>query len=131
MAGLTRASAIQSVAKFAIHPVGPPNNMLDVAAVITPRVTCDLPLHPVSFSSKWNHLSGIPLADPDFGSPAQIDLLLGVDVFVSVLRSGRRAGSPNSPVAFETEYGWVLAGGTKPSPSAHHVSHQVSLLIDR
>ena len=68
--GLARTSALQSITKFIITPVQSPSKLLDVTAVITPHVTCDLPLHPIRFSPKWNHLSGIPLADPDFGSPA-------------------------------------------------------------
>ena len=31
-------------------------------------------------------------------------------------------------VAFETEFGWVLAGSTGASSPTHHVSHHVSLL---
>ena len=31
-------------------------------------------------------------------------------------------------VAFETEFGWVLAGSTGPSSPTHHVSRHVSLL---
>ena len=128
VAGLTRTSALQSIAKFAVRPVQSPTKWLDVAAVVTPRVTCNLPLHPVPFSPKWNHLDGISLADPDFGSPARVDLLLGVDVFVDVVRSGKRAGPPDSPVALETDFGWVLAGSTGPSSTRHHVAHHVSLL---
>ncbi len=128
VAGLARTSALQSIAKFAICPVQSPSKWLDVAAVVTPRVTCDFPLHPVPFNPKWNHLSGISLADPDCGSPARIDLLLGVDVFVDVIRQGKRAGPPDSPVALETEFGWVLAGNTGTSSPTHHVTHHVSVL---
>ena len=105
VAGLTRTSAPQSIAKFTVRPVQSPTKWLDVAAFVTPRVMCNLPLHPVPFSPKWNHLDGISLADPDFGSPARVDLLLGVDVFVDVVRSGKRAGPPDFPVALETHFG--------------------------
>lgn len=89
VAGLARTSAPQSIAKFAIHPIQSASNLLDVAAVVTPRVMCDLPLHSVPFSKD---LSGISFADPDFGSPSRIDFLLGVDIFVDVVRYGRPAG---------------------------------------
>ena len=56
-------------------------------------------------------MSDIQFADPDFGSPGKIDLLLGVDIFISVMLNGRRFGPPGSPTALETEFGWVLAGG--------------------
>jgi hypothetical protein len=74
-------------------------------------------------------LSDIPLADPDFGRPGRIDILLGVDVFVETLLHGRRIGSPGSPIAFETEFGWVLAGRLDSCTPDHHiVSHHVSFI---
>ena len=68
----------------------------------------------------------LPLADPGFGRPGKIDLLLGVDIFVDVLCHGRRFGPPGSPVAFETHFGWVLAGSTHScSPSEQVATHHV------
>ena len=55
----------------------------------------------------------LDLADPDFGHLCKIDLLLGVDIFVDVILHGRRRGLPGTPVAFETLFGWVLAGSTQ------------------
>ena len=66
---------------------------------------------PVPFQLDWKHISDLPLADPGFRQPGRIDLLLGVDVFIDVLRHGRRSGPPESPTALETEFGWVLCGG--------------------
>ena len=74
-------------------------------------------------------MQGIPLADPDFGLPRRIDILLGVDIFVEILRQGRRIGAPGSPSAFETEFGWVLAGKLDVNASNHSiVSHYVSVV---
>ena len=84
----------------------------NITAIVVPRVTCDLPVHPVSFGSTWNHLKDLPLADPSFGRPGRIDLLLGVDIFTAALLNGRRVGPPGTPTAFETVFGWVLAGST-------------------
>ena len=56
-----------------------PSKKFKVIAVVMPRVTCDLPLHPVSFDLQWRHLEGIPLADPNFGLPGRVDILLGVE----------------------------------------------------
>ena len=87
-------------------------------AVIVPRVTCDLPSQPVPLKTEWSHLTDLALADPGFGRPGKIDLLLGVKVFSEVVRQGRRSGMPGSPSAFETDFGWVLAGET-----SMHFSH--------
>ena len=94
-----------------------------LSAVVVPKVTCDLPLSPVPFDPSWQHLSGLPLADPGYVKPGRIDLLLGVEVFVDVLLNGQRTGPPGSPVALETKFGWVLSGGTEhPDPVSLHVA---------
>ena len=54
---------------------------------------------------------GLPLADPGFGEPQRVDVLLGVEVFVDILRHGQRTGPTGSPVALETDFGWVFCGG--------------------
>ena len=105
-----------------------PGEKTIITAIVVPRVTCDLPLCPIPFSLKWNHLSDVTLADPDFGRPGRVDLLLGVEVFAEVMLHGRRMGPPGSPIAFETKFGWVHAGNTDACAPAHHVvTHRASL----
>ena len=53
-------------------------------------------------------------------------MLLGVNVYVDSLLHGRWCGPPDSPVAFETVFGWVLAGRTQSPPQHHILSHHVS-----
>ena len=90
-----------------------------ITAIAVPRVTCDLPLQPVCNSSRWKHLLNLSLADPDFGIPGRIDLLLGADIYADVLLHGRWYGPPGTPTAFETQFEWVLTGRT----NAHSASH--------
>ena len=66
-------------------------------AVIPPRVTCDLPSQHIPLKCEWNHLADLTFANPDFGRPSKIDLLLGVDLFSEVVRHGWRYGAPGSP----------------------------------
>ena len=119
--GVSQRAPIQSISSFQISAVGPNKRRLGITAVVVPKVTCDLPLAPVPFQLNWKHLTDLILADPGFGQPGRIDMLLGVDVFLDVLRHGRRSGPPESPTALETEFGWVLCGGAGPasSSSAH------------
>lgn len=102
IAGLTSSSPLKSIATVEVSPTHSSDTHLSIMAVVVPRVTCDLPLNPVSFNSSWTHLNGITLADPDFGRPGRIDLLLGIDVYTDALLHGRRSGPPGSAVAFET-----------------------------
>ena len=129
VAGLSHESPLKSVATFTISALRAPSNKYGITAVVVPRVTCDLPLRPIPYDLRWNHLSNIRLADPNFGLPGRVDILLGVDVFVEVLKHGRRIGPPGFPSAFETELGWVLAGGTDSSALIDRVTtHHASLI---
>ena len=50
-------------------------------------------------------------------------------MFVNVLLHGRWFGPPGSPVAFETEFGWVLAGETESCiPANHIITYHTSLV---
>ena len=83
---------------------------------MVPRVTCDLPLYSVPLGLDWKHVADLLLADPQFG----------VDFFTDVLLHGRRNGPPGSPVAFETEFGWVLSGSTDGGASQEQVNLQAT-----
>ena len=120
--GLTCKSGIRAVTQFAVPPILRPDKWFKVSAIIMPRVTCDLPVSPVN-NNGWDHLSDLSLADTSFSQPGRIDVLLGVDIFVNVLLQGRRIGPPGAPVALNTEFGWVLAGGNE--LSNHNVVHHV------
>ena len=109
VAGLSHGTSLQSTVQFTISPLQSPTEKSEVSTIVVPHVTCDLPVNPITPRLSWTHLSDIPLADPDFGSPGRIDLLLGIDIFVDSLWHGRRNGPPNSPIALETKFGWVLA----------------------
>ena len=105
----TRAFPITKFEVRSLHSNRSLRHKHNVNAVIVPRVTCDLPVHTLPFHKEWKHLEGWKLADPKFGRPGRIHILLGVDIFVNVIRQGRRKGSQGSPMAIETEFGWVLA----------------------
>ena len=75
-----------------------------------PQVLCELPPHPVAFKTEWDHLAGVRLTDPGYGSPGRIDLLLGVVIFVNMVLTGLWYGEAGTPTSFETHFGWFLAG---------------------
>ena len=110
IAGLSHSSSYHSFVKVSVSPKDDPTRNINLSAVVLPRVTCDLPIQSVPFKPEWTHLSDLTLADPNFSQPDRIDLLLGIDVFVQVVCHGRRFGAPGSPSAFETDFGWVIAG---------------------
>lgn len=60
----------------------------------------------------WPHLRNLPLADPDPASQHTIHLLIGVDLYCSLLLGELRQGSPGTPTAQSTVLGWILSGPT-------------------
>ena len=74
------------------------------------KVTKDLPLHPIPLALKWDHISDLELADPEFRTLARIDLLLGAEVFASILCDGGRTGPRGTPSAMNTCLGSVFFG---------------------
>ncbi|XP_049886542.1 uncharacterized protein LOC126381028 isoform X1 [Pectinophora gossypiella] len=54
--------------------------------------------------------SGICLADPSYNVPSSIDILVGADVFWSVIGTNRIQLGNHNPVLFETKLGWLISG---------------------
>ena len=79
-------------------------------AIVLPRITTTLPAYDADFDFKGKHLPGLHLADPQFGVPGPVDVLLGADVFEEVIRHDRRRGFHGSPAAIETCFGRILTG---------------------
>ena len=122
VAGFTRNS-VQPITTFQVFSNYNPTRKFTTSAVIVPRVTRDLPLHSIHFDQSWSYLSDLQLADPGFGQPGRIDLLLGVETFAEVMLHDRRLGSPGSPVAFKTLPKRVLA-----APDQVITTHHATLL---
>ncbi|XP_070524040.1 uncharacterized protein [Cardiocondyla obscurior] len=82
---------------------------IDVCAVILPKLTTYAGLG-TSSVREWRHIQGLPLADPDYLESDRVNLLLGADVFASILGPGVRIGAPHDPIAQETMFGWIVSG---------------------
>ncbi|XP_037048458.1 uncharacterized protein LOC119082907 [Bradysia coprophila] len=60
--------------------------------------------------SQWNHLKGLTWADPKFYARGNVDILLGMDVIVEIMKSGFVKGQEGQPIAQETKIGWIMSG---------------------
>ena len=94
IAGLSHKSPTQSITNFVVSPSRSPSPRIQESTITIPHVICDLPLHSVPFDLKWDHLSDLQLADPDFWRPGRINVLLGIDIFTNVMGHGQRSGPP-------------------------------------
>lgn len=102
----------KSIVKFGINSRYDYNFELSIEALVLSNLTSSLPTSFIAIPSSWHHLKSLFLADPDYNKPGQIDVLLGADVFSSILLEGVRKGCIGSPVAQETYLGWILSGKT-------------------
>ncbi|XP_071652192.1 uncharacterized protein [Temnothorax longispinosus] len=96
-------------------------------AIILPRLTEYSSVSDAPFD-EWPHIQGLELADPDLTSTDPIDVLLGADVYSSIVLEGLRKGTRLQPVAQKTIFGWILLGQFKPVEEDQRVSSHQCLL---
>ena len=75
-----------------------------------PKVIRDLPLKDASITTSMPHLQHLVLADPLYHKVGPVDMLLGLDVFPHIFKTGRAEGPPNTPVAWDTVFGYTVLG---------------------
>ncbi|XP_055623330.1 uncharacterized protein LOC129766759 [Toxorhynchites rutilus septentrionalis] len=71
------------------------------------KVTCDTPSVPFS-TSELELPDDIALADPDFGTPRRVDMIIGAAHFYSFLRKGKFRIA--NLLFIETVFGWIASG---------------------
>lgn len=76
---------------------------------IVKRITDELPVSRID-TTHLDYLHNLPLADSYFFMPANIDLILGSDLFARILRPNKISRLPNEPVAIETLLGYIVIG---------------------
>jgi len=94
-----------------------------------PQLTGRIPTEPIPNAS-WPHLKGLSLVDPNFANPGRIDILLGADVYGTLLRGDIRRASSDVP---DTSLGWIVSGPTAkglPSSNAQAARSVCSATVD-
>ena len=76
--------------------------------LVVPKITGVLPTNEID-THKFQLPNNIMLADPTFYKPSKIDLLLGIETFYNVLKSGKIILSKQSSLR-NTEFGWIVVG---------------------
>ncbi|XP_063363921.1 uncharacterized protein LOC134652688 [Cydia amplana] len=83
----------------------------DLTALVADRIALPVPTARVDRAA-LTFLSGVPLADGEFHVTGDIDLLIGVELFGTLLMSGRVHGPPGSPDVLESTLGFLVMGKT-------------------
>ncbi|XP_050554065.1 uncharacterized protein LOC118278462 [Spodoptera frugiperda] len=81
----------------------------DLNCFVLPYITSNVPCREVNYST-LNIPLNITLADPTFCKPAEVDILIGADLFWDLLGSHKIKLGTGKPVLYETSLGWIVSG---------------------
>ncbi|XP_046145460.1 uncharacterized protein LOC123988755 [Osmia bicornis bicornis] len=93
-----------------------------IQAHVLTAVTTILP----SFSMRtpdWPHIRKLRLADNDFLTPRPVNLIIGADFYGRIIKPNIIKGSPTTPIAQLSIFGWLVVGPVNESHSNTHYSH--------
>ncbi|XP_062714046.1 uncharacterized protein LOC134290850 [Aedes albopictus] len=82
---------------------------MELDCLVSPKVTGNLPTFEID-AATWDIPAGIQLADPTFFRPGQVDLLIGMEWYDDVLKSGRLKLSEDLPTLQDSQFGWLIGG---------------------
>ncbi|XP_062707819.1 uncharacterized protein LOC134288104 [Aedes albopictus] len=80
----------------------------DLHCLVSPRITGELPSMEIH-SSSWN-FPRFKLADPLFYKPHEIDMLIGMDWFLDLLKPGFVRLTDDCPRLQDSQLGWLIGG---------------------
>ncbi|XP_055633267.1 uncharacterized protein LOC129773651 [Toxorhynchites rutilus septentrionalis] len=96
--------------------------------LILKKPTVCLPTTPIDISS-WQ-FPDVPLADPRFHIPADVDMIVGGEVYYDLHTSCKISCGEGKPVFVETSFGWTVSGKVViQSPDVPRVCHLTT--VDR
>ncbi|XP_066261359.1 uncharacterized protein [Euwallacea similis] len=87
-----------------------------ISCLVLPNITGNLPSVRVN-TQNYNIPSNIKLSDPGYGEPSEIDMLIGAEVFWSLICVGQISLGKNKPILQKTRLGWVVSGSIETFPS--------------
>ncbi|CAB0041228.1 unnamed protein product [Trichogramma brassicae] len=99
------------------------------SADILNKISSSVPSSPCD-ERQWSYLNGLRLADPTFGQPRHIDVLIGADVYPSIIKPNIIRGGSAEPMAHLSIFGWLVIGPTGSSPIRVHRSLQALVAQD-
>ncbi|XP_071581815.1 uncharacterized protein [Temnothorax nylanderi] len=80
-----------------------------ICAHILPKLTASLPSLRCD-ESAWEHLKNLQFADPKFTVPGSVDVILGADIYSTIIEEGIVKGAVDTPLAQCTKLGWIISG---------------------
>lgn len=101
---------LRGVARFELTSRVEPRFSMKLDAIVLKTIDEVARKHPITISPK--RLENMKLADPEYGQPREIDLLLGIPEIAKIIR-GKTSKINSHVVAIDTKLGHVLFGSVK------------------
>ena len=103
----------ESISKYIVPlkiiPTFESSFMLTTAAVVLKKVTSySADLSKCNYS--FDNFNNLRLADSNFLMPSNCDILIGNAEHARIIKPGLVKGSPDEPIAQDTEFGWIISG---------------------
>lgn len=102
---------------------------LAVTCLVVPSITDSIP-NVVVYISKLQIPNHLKLADYAFNEPGDVDVLLGVEVFYSLLCNGQISLGRNQPVLQKTAFGSVISGPYLPNITSKPIQCHLNTISD-
>lgn len=97
------------VTRFKITSYFNLDDKINVNATVLKEIPANIPIRKVDPQFR-SQLAEVALADPDFGAEAEIDIVLGSDVFWEILLPETKPARQGAPMMWMTRLGWIPAG---------------------
>ncbi|XP_075151007.1 uncharacterized protein LOC142225118 [Haematobia irritans] len=105
----------EKLATFSISSINRPQLQINAEALVVKEVTGKIPTY--SFTPpQMENLPHLELADPQFFQSNPIEILLGGDLYPTIVQEGIQHGVFGSLIAQKTIFGWILTG---PAPNSN------------
>lgn len=98
-------------------------SQIDINCLVLQKIATKIPSAPVN-TEEWITPDYIQLADPTYYSPSDVDVILGAELFWSLIGNNQFKLNSSGPILRETLLGWVVTG-TVPEASIIKVKHIV------
>ena len=128
--GSTSVGTVNEITTIKLRPHFTSSDLFTVNALVLPKVTADLPASKFK-PDTHTHLQHLKLADPQWFKPGPVDILLGADIFWSLIKANRISGASGSSIAVDSKLGWLVAGKIETNSSGNlHVHFAMETNLD-